>query len=294
MTSPDLLNMDLNLLVPLHALLVERNVTRAAERVSVTQAAMSGSLAKLRRLLDDPLLVKDGDQLALTPLAESLQTPVMDVLAMIRATLGRAASFDPAVDSREFTVMASDYAVLVLIRDLVRELASAAPRVRLTVLPLQIERIDLVRRGQCDLMLCAPATAGDGASGFPSVELLTDEFTGVVAADHPDVGDRLTAEQVSTLPYVHVAGFPALPATRRPVATVETFTCAAHLLTGSRMFGLGPRRLLASFGPGVGLRAVDLPVPVPPAVQAVYWHPRFSGDPAHQWLRTMLLERVGR
>lgn len=103
----------LDLLVPLHALLMERSVTKGAERVEVGQPAMSASLAKLRRLFDDPLLVRHGRRLKPTPLAESLVLQVDELLVDIRALSGPGASFDPSVDHRVFTVVASDYVMAV-------------------------------------------------------------------------------------------------------------------------------------------------------------------------------------
>lgn len=288
--TADLLDVNLNLLVPLHALLTERSVTEAANRTSVSQSAMSSSLAKLRHLLDDPLLVKDGRRMALTPVAEALLGQVTEVLSAIGSLLGRTRGFDPAVDRRGFVVAASDYLTLVLVRKLVHELDRHVPGVRLTVLRLRPEHIERASRGQCDLVLCQPTASGEDLSGFSSVELLTDELVAVVADDHPDVRDRLRPEQLSTVPYVHVAELS--PAWGQPpaatVATTETFTTAAHMLPGTRMFPLGQRRLFATVGPAIGLRAVGIDPPLPTTTERMYWHPGFDGDPAHQWLRSTL------
>jgi DNA-binding transcriptional LysR family regulator len=129
--------------------------------------------------------------------------------------------------------------------------------------------------------------------------LLTDEFVGVVAEDHSDVGGRLSVEQLSTLPYVQVADpilapleshFSAHDLPRNVVATTETFTSAAHMLPHTRMYTVVQRRLFDRFGVKIGLRAVDLDIPVPPVTESMYWHPRVTGDPAHRWLRTTLLK----
>lgn len=230
--------------------------------------------------------------------------PVLEALILIRSTLGRAASFDPATDSCDFTVMASDYAALVVVRELVRELPAIAPQVRLNMLPLRHEPVDLIRRGQCDLMLCSPAVAGASAASFSNSKLVTDRFVGVVAEDNPDVvGHHLSAERVSKLPYVHVTGLPPLPRIghtsasappRSTVATTETFTCAAHMLPGTRMFTVVQQRLFARFAPAIGLRAVELAFPFPAATELMCWHPRFTADPGHQWLRSTLQRLVTR
>jgi DNA-binding transcriptional LysR family regulator len=294
-TTPNLRNVDLNLLVPLHALLTERSVTRAAERILVGQSAMSTSLAKLRRILGDPLLVKDGRRMVLTPLAESLVEQVGELMTDISSVLGAGTSFDPVTDHRSFTVIGSDYVMQVLLGPFLREMSRTAPNVRLTILPLRSGHIDALRQGHHDLLLWPADIAGVDVSTLSSSTLFTDRFVGVVAEDHPDVGDRLTVEQLSTLPCVEVrgpgkslteTGFDELNIPRRVVATTETFTAAANMAAGTRMFAVVQRRLFDRLGTMIGLRAVDVGVPLPMLVESMYWHPRFTADPAHRWLRS--------
>jgi DNA-binding transcriptional LysR family regulator len=109
---------DLNLLPALDALLAERNVTRAAERMSLGQPAMSAVLARLRKHFGDPLLVREGRGLVLTTLAASLVAPVQEAMAATEAVLGARPPFDPRTDARSFTLVGSDYVALVLLRPL--------------------------------------------------------------------------------------------------------------------------------------------------------------------------------
>jgi DNA-binding transcriptional LysR family regulator len=294
-TTPNLRNVDLNLLVPLHALLTERSVTRAAEQILVGQSAMSVALAKLRRVLGDPLLVKEGRRMVLTPLAESLVDQVGELMTDISSVLGAGASFDPAVDQRNFTIIGSDYAMLLLLGPLLRELDRTAPNVRLSILSLQTSHIDALRQGQHDLLLWPADIAEVDVSTLSSSVLFVDGFVGVVTDDHPEVGDRLTVEQLSTLPCIEVRGpGPSLTATgfdelnmpRRVVATTETFTAVANMIAGTRMFAIVQRRLFDRLGTVIGLRAVEVDVPLPKLVESMYWHPRFTADPAHRWLRS--------
>ena len=119
--------LDLNLLVALDALLSERSVTRAAQRVGLSQPGMSNALGRLRRLFDDPLLVRQGATLVPTARAQALIGPVHDALELIRGALDAPAAFDPATDRRAFRLSCSDYSVLMLIGPLVRALAADAP-----------------------------------------------------------------------------------------------------------------------------------------------------------------------
>src|SRR5882724_1587723 len=131
----NLAQIDLNLLVALDALLSEESVTRAGERLSLSQPAVSGSLARLRKMLGDDLLVRTGRTMTLTRFAETLREPVRDILRHIEQALVARPAFDPAADSRPFTVYASDYTTMVLIRPLLEALASEAPEVSIYVIP---------------------------------------------------------------------------------------------------------------------------------------------------------------
>src|SRR5262245_4933192 len=106
--------LDLNLLVALDALLAEQNITRAAERLHLSQSAVSGALARLREHFQDELLVQVGRRMTRTPLAESLAQPVREILAQVQATVERRPGFDPSTSDRQFSIMVSDYVTTVL------------------------------------------------------------------------------------------------------------------------------------------------------------------------------------
>jgi DNA-binding transcriptional LysR family regulator len=160
---------DLNLLVAFDALMSERNVTRAAERLSIGQPAMSASLARLRKLLDDPILVREGAGLAPTPIAESLIGPVHEALVLIESALGTRRSFEPERDERTFSIIASDYVVLVLLQSLFTELAAEAPHVRIHVTPVVPDFLDQLRRGSTDLVILPREVAEPAARRICSV-----------------------------------------------------------------------------------------------------------------------------
>src|SRR5262245_27942392 len=129
-------SIDLNLLITLGALLEERNLTRAGEKTNMSQPAMSGALARLRRHFDDELLVRDGRQYQLTPLAQRLLPGVRDALRQVERTLQARPQFDPASSGRTFSMAMSDYAVTVLVDPLLRRVQELAPGVGLTVSPI--------------------------------------------------------------------------------------------------------------------------------------------------------------
>src|SRR5215470_9877217 len=155
-----LAGVDLNLLVALDALLAERSVTRAAERVGLSQPGMSTTLARLRKLFGDPLLVREGLALVPTPRAESLRQPVADALSLIQHALDDRPGFDPATGHATFTVSCSDYSLLMLIGPLVRRLAA--------------DPVRLLRDGDADLVIepveIMPETT------LPSLRLFADRW----------------------------------------------------------------------------------------------------------------------
>jgi DNA-binding transcriptional LysR family regulator len=297
--------LDLNLLVPLNALLLERNVTKAADRLVMGQPAMSAVLAKLRRHFNDPLLVRDGRAMALTPFAESLREPVQTALVAAREVLASGRSFTSATDRRTFTFMAGDYVSGVLVLPALRGLAVDAPGVRVNVVSLRAELVELLRTGWCDLLFWPVQLQTPELLNFPHVPLFTDEFVAVADRDNTAVVEPLTAEALARTPAVQVNGVAgqrvvsevklseqgvSLPS---PV-TVESFTLALQAVAGSDLVTLTPRRLFERLGPALGLREVPLAIEVPKLTMAMFWHPRNMLAPAHQWMRERLLAVAAR
>src|SRR3954464_1738162 len=153
--------LDLNLLVPLDALLSERSVTRAAQRVGLSQPGMSNALGRLRRLLDDPLLLRQGATLVPTTRAPALPGAVQEALELIRSALDARTGFAPATDRRSFRLSCSDYSVLMLIGPLVRALAADAPGLAVEVLPRRADAGRALINGDVDLVIEPPEIIGD-------------------------------------------------------------------------------------------------------------------------------------
>lgn len=166
---------DLNLVPALSALLEERNVTRAAERLSLGQPAVSAALARLRRHFDDPLLVREGRTYRLTTFADSLLGPTREAMSALDAAVGARRVFDPAADVRTFTVATSDYAALVILRPLLARLAEDAPGVRLRPVPISMGMGEALRRSTLDLVLLPMELAGE-LQDLPRKALFEDRF----------------------------------------------------------------------------------------------------------------------
>jgi DNA-binding transcriptional LysR family regulator len=287
-------SVDLNLLLALDALLSERNVTRAAERLSVGQPAMSAALGRLRKHFDDPLLVREGKTLVPTPAAAALAPLVRDAVTATEAVFGRPRGFDPLVDRRSFTIMASDYVTLILLRGLVARLAVEAPLQRVNVIPVQGDFAEQLRKGQADLLVLPTELTG-ARFPFPHQHLFHDRYVLVADADNDAVGSIVTAEEFAQLPYVAYSGGPlpsiadsqleGLGIPRRVEMSTQSFVVAAFLVTGTPFVSLVHERLARQVARQAHLKVLEAPVPLRPISEALFWNPRDTDDPAHSWLR---------
>jgi LysR family nod box-dependent transcriptional activator len=293
--------LDLNLLVALDALLSERSVTRAAQRVGLSQPGMSNALARLRRLFNDPLLVRRGATLVPTARAEALIGPVQEALELIRAALDAPLRFDPATDRRSFRLSCSDYSVLMLIGPLVRALAADAPGMMVEVLPRLADAGRALLNGDVDLVIEPPEIMGD--TDLESLRLWDDRWECCVWEGNTHVGERMTMERYTALGHLIYsmgsAGQPvALPdlhlarlgVPRRIEVSVESFLLAPFLLQGTDLVTLIPKRAEAFLRRTGDIRVLESPVELPPLVETLWWHSRANADPAHAWLRTRIGE----
>lgn len=294
---------DLNLLVALDALLDERSVTRAAERLSIGQPAMSAALARLRKLFDDPLLTRDGAGLVASPLAESLVEPVRGAIRAIREVLGSRDEFDPATSTRTFTVVASDYVGLVLLSPLLRRLTRAAPGIRLVIRPVAPDFLAELRREQVDLLV-VPRELLPEQSGHRGHELFRDRYVCAVAADDDTVGDTISAEDFASrrhlvndggrLPALGQRHLPLLGAAPAVQISTQTSLLAPFLVSGTDLVTVLPELLGKQLSATAGIRLVDPPYDLGQLTETMFWDPRRTTEPGLRWLRGQLREVAGR
>lgn len=295
----DLRGVDLNLLLSLDALLRERHVTLAAQRMSVSQPAMSSSLARLRKLMEDPLLVRAGRNLVLTTLAEGIREPLSNILESIDLTLTSRPHFDPNVDKRTFTIAASDYITLVLLRHVVERLSQVAGGVRLHVQPVWSDYAPRLRHDSIDFVVL-PLEVAEDVADMSQQALFVDRFVCAAGVDHPQDLNKMTRGVFSKLPYIayRVNGGQSnvdkqlddLGVNRNVEMTTESFLIAPFMLTGTRFIAIIHERLAKEIQVSAKISLYDPPVPVDPVTQTLYWHPRRMKDPAHMWLRNLIFE----
>lgn len=292
--------LDLNLLLAFEALMVERSVTRAAGRMSVGQPAMSASLARLRTFFNDPLLVREGRSLVPTSRALELFASFEEALDLIDSALRTSHAFDPATAHRTFTIMASDYLLVVLLGPLLAELDTEAPNLRITIRPIAPDCAEQVNRSRVDLLIRPEESVGEILPAR-STRLFDDQLVCAVDAANSEIGEHLTEEQFRTLPLVSYDDgtlvessierrFSELGIDRVITVGTESLVIQPLVVSGSRLMALIPERLGRYFGARLGIRLLAPPYPLAPVHQAMFWAPRADADPAHRWLR----ERVRR
>ncbi|MFI0350054.1 LysR family transcriptional regulator [Actinomadura sp. 9N407] len=292
---------DLNLLVVLDTLLREQHVTRAAERLHLSQPAVSTALARLRKALDDPLLVKHGRSLVLTPRAEALKGPVREVLATVEQSVLRPPRFDPSTDARTFSLVASDYIGIVLIRPLLTRVGPQASSLRIDLRPVSLGYLTDLQRDEIDIAVIPDRLVNPGdlpeCSSAPAVE---DRFVGVVWRGHPVASDgRLTAAAFADWPYLAYApsqgislveeDLDTLGIARNVEAGAENFVSMPFMLAGTMLITIVPERLALRVAEAADVVVLPLEKPLRPLRQSVFWHSRRDADPGHVWLREELL-----
>jgi len=296
---------DLNLLIALDALLHEKNVTRAAERVFVSQPAMSAALQKLREYFDDPLLVRVGRDLELTPRGLSLVEPVREALLRIQVTLGTQPTFDPATVRRTFTVIVTDEATPELVPGVLKRVTRDAPGVQCHIEQVSQTSLTRLEYGDADLCLCLNLLQLFGARAWPdtlrAMELRPVRWVCAVARDHPTLGDELTLEQYLALG--HVFARPSgLTGTveelvRRMLkldidvrATAQSLLELPFMLPGTELAATLPERVASLVAPAVALKTFALPFDTLDTHEVLLWHKRNEPDPGHGWLRALFVE----
>ena len=290
-------SLDLNLLPALLVLLEERNVTRSAERLKLSQPATSAALGRLRRHFHDELLARTGRTYELTPFAQTLLPVVQDTVRRINSTIEFRTGFDPSTSERSFEIAASDYSAVMLIEPLRRILAQEAPKVAVDFVPLSPSYEDISALIRVDILV------GPMGYGLPgkSRQLFRDAFVAVVDASNPILREPvLTSSLLARLP--HAVGFfgqtITTPADRlleslgfavRPAAKVSGLQALPLLVEGTDLVALVPRMLALRASSSAKLAILEFPVEVEAAlVEAMHWHPTRMEDPATQWLRDVL------
>ena len=288
--------LDLNLLVALDALLLEANVGRAAMRIGLSQPAASHALRRLRDVLGDPLLVRAGARMELTPRAQALRAPLAQALDQVRG-LFMPDDFDAARSERRFRLMMPDLAVELLMPPLMKKLDATAPGVRIDVVPWRGPAIFTAEFARTIDMVIS---IGDAFKGFHRQLLYTDADALAVRHGHP-AGARLkNKDTFSKARHVAVVirgqsedlidtWLQTKKLERRIALVVPSYIEALHVAARTDLVAFVPRRLIAALSKQLSL--VTVAPPLDPGIdeQFMFYPTRAQMDPGSIWLRTVML-----
>ncbi|MEU6846327.1 LysR family transcriptional regulator [Streptomyces sp. NPDC046716] len=289
-------NVDLNLLVPLLAVIEERSVTRAAERVGLTQPAMSHALGRLRRLLGDDLVVRQGRGVVLTPRALQLLAPVRQTLQQV-ADVVRFPGFDPATDRRTITVELTTSTAFVIGPRLGRLVAERAPHTVLRLRTITVPTEDTFTEHGVDVVLVSEGLA----TQYPRERLYDDRCVLVASPELPRELDAM--ELLTTQPHVvvdtgrreRVFPYPQLDEMGigyRVGQLVSDYVLVPYLVGRGGGVALMRSRVAAEMTAAVDLRVEELPFRVAPLGIDMVWNPHLSDQGFVEWLRHLLFEAV--
>jgi DNA-binding transcriptional LysR family regulator len=289
--------LDLNLLVALDALLTERSVSKAAKRVGITQPSMSHALARLREAFGDPLLVRSGHILLLTPRAEEIVAPLGELMAGVNRLVQGRTAFDPTTATRTFVIAMNDYGTLVVLPSLMAVVARTAPHVDIVVRPLSNDVAAALEQGDADVAI---DFFGDLPGGLLRQTLFRERYVCLVRKGHRVANAPLTLERYAKLDHLVVAprgghtglvdAVLAKHGLRRRVAVrVPSFVAAPWLVAESDLILTAPERMAVRAAKVLGLRVLSLPERGPELAAAQVWHDRYHRDPAHEWLRASVV-----
>jgi len=317
----ELARLDLNLFVAFDALARERNVTRAASRVGITQSAMSHALRRLRELLRDPLLVRSRGGMVLTPRADGLVVPLRSGLMTLGRALAQPSAFEPRTARRSFRIASPDLFDVLVIPKLLERIRKVAPGVDISILPMDDRRLaDQLETGEIDtaivpqmddprfqrLQLTAP--------GLVRRTLFRDRFVCLMRADHPALQDAgkqkrgkrrkpgertLSLETYAGLSHLLLSPSGSGPGvvdelladrglSRRIALRIPAFYSALLIVARSDLIMTAPAALARLAPPGASVVALPAPLPLPTHSVNLVWHERFTKDAGHEWLRGLL------
>ncbi|RZT08202.1 DNA-binding transcriptional regulator, LysR family [Duganella sp. CF402] len=291
--------LDLNLLVILNALLTEKSISRAAEKVHLSQPAASNALARLRAYFNDDLLVSSGRQSLLTPRAESLVEPVREVLMRIDSTIATPPEFNPLTEIRTVTFLVSDFTSTILMPALLADLSKSAPGIRIQLCPQTMRAEEAMEQGEADFLIIPSQFL---AKTHPSVALFEEEYVCVTWEGNSKVGDHLSLDTFLECGHV-MANFGGDRSTtfdgwfvdsfdvkRRVEVMAPTMANLPDLVIGTDRITTVQRRVAQRAAAWLPVKVWTPPIKIPHLVQALQWHKYRNNDPAIAWLRKRVID----
>jgi LysR family transcriptional regulator, nod-box dependent transcriptional activator len=297
----DFRKFDVGLLVALDALLTEKSVTRAGERLHLSQPATSIILGHLRQYFGNQLLVPSGRRMILTPLAESLVQPVRSCLIQIQHTVASKTEFNPAASDRKFCLAASDYVTAVLMPQVMEEVARQAPGIKFELVRLDESMDQRLEKGDIDFLIRPSVYA---MAAHPKESLFEDTHTCVVWRKNSMIGSRVSRTQFLEAGHieVHFGHAPAIfegwfaahyGRLRNIEVVAQDFEVACRLVRGTNRIATVMSRMALLCADYLPIRLLRPPFAIPKVTHCLQWHRYQDQDPGHIWIRDTLKKAAG-
>ena len=297
MNDSNINKLDLNLLRTLHVLIEECNVSNAAQRLSLTQSAVSHALSRLREQLNDPLFIRKSQGMVPTSRALELAGPLRQILTNIDRLVGPI-KFDPAIMKTTVQIATADYGPAIVLPHIFKRIAKEAPHVKFQLHDWSEHTLDHLKTGYLDMALGGQASFGD----CRTEELFTEKFVSVTRKNHPAVKIGLDLKTYLSYGHIQIDMYDSrmraidqkleqLGKKRNITLTLPQFLPAPFIISRSDLIVTLPKRIAEQFKNVASLAILDLPVKLDnfPFVQV--WHERRDNDPMHQWLRRLIKEQ---
>jgi len=288
--------LDLNLLVALDHMLALQSVSAAAEKMFMSQSAMSNALTRLRTYFDDPLLVQVGKRMEITPRAEAMKPAIRDILVRIEATIDTQPEFDPTVSTRNFNILVSDFTLRVLVPRVLAEMDKQGARVGLNFLAQDDAPFLMLERGDADLLITPDIFT---SANHPSSLLFEDRYVVLTCGKGPFANSPIDLETYQNTPHVIMVpqssdGLPAetfilekAEVTRNVEVKTFSFSALPYLLPGTGRIATIHSQLAQVAMQSNNLTMHPLPFEAPPFRQMMQWHSYRDHDPGVIWIRSV-------
>ncbi len=295
----NLRQLDLNLLVALDVLITEASVTKAAERLNMSQSAMSYSLKRLRTILNDDILIRTSREMEVTPYARQISDRLRQILVEIQSTLLEKETFDPATTKATFRIAASDYVEATIGVSLIQQLATQSPEIRIRINNLDKETVmDALDENSIDLAVNAKLPL---KNWHVKQNLYREEFVCVVRGDNSltelSIADYIERAHilVSLRDDFQGKGDQILEQqkqSRQVIWSTPHFMAVPFLLNNSDCVALLPNRMAQQCARAMNLKLLAPPIPIEGFTVSMVWHQRNTNNPAYQWLREQIIDAV--
>ncbi len=292
--SMNIRDIDLNLLSVFEAIYLEENISRAAEKLGISQPAMSNALKRLRETLNDPLFVRSAGAMLPTPRAEELAEPIRSALQIIQTSLDKQPEFNYSSAEHTFGLAMSDYSEAIILPLILEWLEKSAPGIAIKVYPIEGGNLTkALTKGKIDIAIGRIPFLEDG---FRAQRLMEERFICLVRNNHPEIKDKITKEHLQKYPYISITArhstrtyidkcFHKEGVTCKNIVQTPNTLSMPYMVAKSNHIAICPMRVAKMYADILDLKYFEIPVETNNAVLSQYWHERLQNHASHKWLR---------